>query len=83
MDPRSKVKRKPTPWEKQRCLKRAGAVPRGRAGAVVGKDSYEWILIIVFFRSTLIEEDEVNSDAGGRASKKKGWCGYLPGYQQD
>jgi hypothetical protein len=49
----------------------SGSGTKRKSRCVVGKDSYEWVLIIVFFRSTLVEENEGNSDAGGRASKKR------------
>jgi hypothetical protein len=49
----------------------SGSGTKRKSRCVVGKDSYVRVLIIVFFRSTLVEENEGNSDAGGRASKKR------------
>lgn len=65
MDPKCKVKRKPITWEKQRCLKRV------KSRCLVGKDSYVRVLMIVSFRSTLIEENEGEPASGSRGSKKR------------
>lgn len=49
----------------------SGSGTKRKSRYVVGKDSYVRVLMVVSFRSTLIEENEGESASGSRGSKKR------------